>query len=144
MQGNVRNAMGCHKLISGSFRCLHLIFIIQILWPQCLMLFFPVLIANFDDFRKVYSRSTLFTLSWYASLKCFCLICIIQALTVITVQPTVQLITVTQKPCFHLSVSTRMILCRLLHVLCYSLRSLKLGTKPWYSTGPYPNLFTGQ
>ena len=35
-----------------------------------------------------------------------------------------------------------MILCRLLHELCYSLRSLKLGTRPWYSTGPDPILFT--
>ena len=95
-----------------------------------LMLFFPDQIANFYNFRKVYSRSSLFTISQI-------LICIIQALTV-------QLITVTQKPYFHLSVSTRMILCQLLHELCYSLRSLKLGTRPWYSTGPYPKLFTGQ
>ena len=58
---------------------------------------------------------------------------------------TVQLITVTQKHCFHLAVSTRMILCRVvLHALCYSLGSVKLGTWPWYSTGPYPKLFTSQ
>ena len=46
---------------------------------------------------------------------------------------TVQLITVTQKRCFYLSVSTRMILCRVLHALCYSLGPVKLGTRPWYS-----------
>ena len=55
-----------------------------------------------------------------------------------------QLITVTQKHCFQLSVSTRMILCRVLHLLCYSLSSLKLGTRSWYSTGRCPKLFTGQ
>ena len=37
---------------------------------------------------------------------------------------TVQLITVTQKHCFHLSVSTRMILCRVVLALCCSLDSV--------------------
>ena len=88
-----------------------------------LMLFFPDQITNFDNFRKVYTRSTLYTASWSASLRCFYLICYHS--------DTVQLITVTQKHCFHLSVSTWMILCWVLHILCYSLGSVKVGTRPW-------------
>ena len=44
------------------------------------MLFFPDQITNFYDFIKIYSRSTLYTISWSASLRCFYLICIIQTL----------------------------------------------------------------
>ena len=70
--------MGCRK-----FTC-----VIQMLSSDlyhsdtlnCLMLFFSDHITYFDDFRKVNSRSTLYTISCSASLRYFYLICIIQTL----------------------------------------------------------------
>ena len=52
MQENVRNTMGCLKLISLSFRCLHHSDLYHSDALNCLMLFFPGQIANFTISEK--------------------------------------------------------------------------------------------